>query len=285
MNHELTVDEAGSGKRIDLFVGEALSLSRAKLKALFEEGRVKLNGKKTKKGMLVVRGDRLQVEVPDARGLTPDDALPLRTLHVDEALVFIDKPAGVPSQPLKPGETGTIANALVARFPEMLELGDDEREAGLVHRLDKETSGVTVFGKHARATSWLAAAFREGRVVKEYVALVGPGLPAEGVIDLPLSRDPSRPGRWRASRQANGLSALTQFTRLAEEAGRVRVALHPRTGRTHQLRAHLTALGFPIVGDRLYGGPAGPRCLLHARRLELEGLVLESPLPADFTSG
>ncbi len=142
MNHELTVDEAGSGKRIDLFVGEALSLSRAKLKALFEEGRVKLNGKKTKKGMLVVRGDRLQVEVPDARGLTPDDALPLRTLHVDEALVFIDKPAGVPSQPLKPGETGTIANALVARFPEMLELGDDEREAGLVHRLDVETSGV-----------------------------------------------------------------------------------------------------------------------------------------------
>jgi 23S rRNA pseudouridine1911/1915/1917 synthase len=138
-----------------------------------------------------------------------------------------------------------------------------------------------VFGKSPEATSRLATEFREGRAVKQYLAATGPGLPPEGVIALPLSRDPARPGRWRASARANGLAAETSYRRLFEGAVSG-VALFPRTGRTHQLRAHLAALGHPIVGDALYGGPPGPRCLLHARRLAVLGLHLEAPVPADL---
>ena len=131
MKHSLKVDDAGAGKRIDVFVGDALTLSRAKVKALFEDGAVKLNGRRAKKGVMVAKGDALDVEVPEAAsesGAVADSAMELRTLHVDDALVFVDKPAGVPTQPLKPGEGGTVANGLLAKFPEMASLGDDPRE-------------------------------------------------------------------------------------------------------------------------------------------------------------
>jgi 23S rRNA pseudouridine1911/1915/1917 synthase len=163
-----------------------------------------------------------------------------------------------------------------------------------VHRLDRETSGVTVFGKTAQATTALAAEFREGRARKRYLAATGPGLPPSGTVDLPLSKDPSRPGRWRASRTANGVPALTVFRTLYTGPEYCLVELLPRTGRTHQLRAHLTALGAPILGDSRYGGAvraggiSAPRCLLHAQALELShprtGLPLrvESPVPEDL---
>jgi 23S rRNA pseudouridine1911/1915/1917 synthase len=151
----------------------------------------------------------------------------------------------------------------------------------LVHRLDRETSGVTVFGKHPKATARLAAAFREGRAKKEYRAVTSPGLPEAGLIDLPLSKDPSRPGRFRASARANGVSAVTRYLRLYDSAEVSVVALYPETGRTHQLRAHLAALGHPILGDTLYGGREGGRCLLHAHRLEIDGWTVEAPVPDD----
>jgi 23S rRNA pseudouridine1911/1915/1917 synthase len=156
------------------------------------------------------------------------------------------------------------------------------RPAGLVHRLDRETSGVMVFGKRSEGTTALAAAFREGRARKEYRAVVCSGLAASGTIDAPLSKDPSRPGRWRASHRANGIAALTNFSVLQGDGEWALVALFPQTGRTHQLRAHLTSIGFPIVGDSLYGGKPGPRCLLHALVLEVNGLTLRAPLPSDI---
>jgi 23S rRNA pseudouridine1911/1915/1917 synthase len=168
------------------------------------------------------------------------------------------------------------------------------RPAGLVHRLDRETSGVTLFGKTEAATRALAAEFREGRARKRYLAATGPGLPPSGTVELPLSRDPSRPGRWRASRTANGVPALTEFRTLYAGPEYCLVELSPRTGRTHQLRAHLTALGAPILGDARYGGAAragglpAPRCLLHAQALALshprtgQPLLLEAPVPKDL---
>jgi 23S rRNA pseudouridine1911/1915/1917 synthase len=168
------------------------------------------------------------------------------------------------------------------------------RPAGLVHRLDRETSGVTVFGKTAAATTTLAAQFREGHAHKRYLAATGPGLPSSGTVELPLSKDPSRPGRWRASRAANGVSALTDFRTLSAGEEFCLVELLPYTGRTHQLRAHLTALGAPILGDVRYGGAAqaaglpAPRCLLHAQALELlhphtgQPLRIEAPVPEDL---
>lgn len=237
--------------------------------AVYVRGRRVTDAKAT-----LVEGAPVLVILEEAGQAQPvqDVAPPLRILFESADVLAVDKPAGVVAQPT-PGGTALALTALVRAH-----LG---REGGLVHRLDKETSGVTVFGKHAEATTRLAAAFREGTVRKTYLAIVPAAFTGEGEIDLPLSKDPARPGRWRATRAANGVPAATSYRVVATGAVSV-VELRPQTGRTHQLRAHLTALGAPIVGDRLYGGAPGPRCLLHAWRLELDGLKVEAPLPADF---
>lgn len=206
-------------------------------------------------------------------------------LYEDAEVIAVDKPAGVSAQPTE----GRVGDSLVDLVSARL-----GRPAGLVHRLDRETSGVTVFGKTAEATSALAAEFREGRARKRYVAATGPGLPPSGTVDLPLSKDPSRPGRWRATRAANGVPALTDFHTLFAGPAFCVVELLPHTGRTHQLRAHLTALEAPILGDARYGGAAraggveAARCLLHAQALELghprtgKVLRIEAPVPEDL---
>lgn len=253
----------------------ALGVPAARARQLLEAGAVYVDGRRARTEGLVTRGARVVVVLEEG-GLEVAAALPLAgalsVLFEDDDVLAVDKPPGVTAQPT-PGRVGASLVDLATRH-----LG---HPAGLVHRLDRETSGVTVFGKHAEATTRLAAAFRQGRAQKEYLAVTAPGLPPEGAIDLPLSRDPARPGRWRASRAANGLPALTHYTRLSDGPVSV-VSLFPQTGRTHQLRAHLAALGHPIVGDRLYGGPPGPRCLLHARRLVIAGFAFEAPVPADL---
>jgi 23S rRNA pseudouridine1911/1915/1917 synthase len=197
----------------------------------------------------------------------------LEVLFEDSAVLVVNKPPGLPAQPTPDGKHSLLDLATK-------HLGHD---AGLVHRLDRETSGVTVFGVTKAATSALAAAFREGRAKKEYLAVVGPGLPDEGLIDAALQKDPSRPGRWRTTSSGNGLAALTRYECVQRESLCV-VRLFPATGRTHQLRAHLASIGFPIVGDTLYGGTDGPRCLLHAWQLEIDGPRWKAPMPADFPS-
>jgi 23S rRNA pseudouridine1911/1915/1917 synthase len=262
---------------LERLLAEALPCSPREAQALVRRGAAYVDGRRAQAAALVQPGARVLVVLEEA-GTSAWAAAPAATalvlLHEDEDVLAVDKPAGVTAQPT-PSRTGASLLDQASAY-----LG---RTAGLVHRLDRETSGVTVFGKHPEATSRLAAAFREGRAAKVYLAATAPGLPAEGTITLPLSRDPSRPGRWRASAQANGLSAETRYRRLfeVEVSG---VALFPRTGRTHQLRAHLAAIGHPIVGDALYGGPPGPRCLLHARRLEVLGLRLEAPVPGDLAA-
>jgi len=268
-----------SAGRIEAALREGLDLPAAEARALVERGAVYLAGRRVKdlstrvgpgQSVMVVLEESGQA-VTAARAPAPALVVLLET---DDVLA-VDKPPGITAQPT-PGRSGDSLLDLASAH-----LG---YEAGLVHRLDKETSGVTIFGKHQAATSALAAEFREGGARKEYLAVVASGVPERGSIDLPLSKDPSRPGRWRASRQANGLSALTRFERREDDGDHALVALFPETGRTHQLRAHLAALGFPIVGDRLYGGGEGPRCLLHARRLSLEalGLIIDAPLPPDL---
>jgi 23S rRNA pseudouridine1911/1915/1917 synthase len=137
---------AEAAGRVDLVVGEKSSLSRAKVKTLFEDGAVKVNGRRVKKGVTVAAGDTIEVEISEAvasgdTGAVADDSLPLTVLHEDDALVFIAKPAGMPTQPLAAGEKGTLANALIARYPEMAKVGDDPREAGLCHRLERARPG------------------------------------------------------------------------------------------------------------------------------------------------
>lgn len=274
-------------------VAEALSTHLAipieDARRLVEVGAVYVGGRRVRDAAPRLGEGQVVSVVLEEAGRSPlqagPEAPPLRVLFEDGEVLVVDKPAGVTAQPTEGRVGGSLVDLASAH------LG---REAGLVHRLDKETSGVTVFGKTPRATTALAAEFREGHARKRYLAATGPGLPPSGTVDLPLSKDPSRPGRWRATRAANGIPAETDFRTLYAGEDFCLVELLPRTGRTHQLRAHLTALGAPILGDARYGGaraaggiPA-PRCLLHARALELHHpgtgrpVRFEAPVPEDL---
>jgi 23S rRNA pseudouridine1911/1915/1917 synthase len=195
--HELSVPPEKAGTRLDLFVGEALGLSRAHLKRLFDEGHIRLNGRSAKKGQLVEAGQRVRVTVEEQRreAVADASAFELAVLHEDAQLVFVDKPAGRPSHPLKPGETGTVANALVARYPECAEASVDAREGGLCHRLDVETSGVLLAARTRSAWEAMRQAFSGRDVDKRYLALVTGPLADEGDIELPLRHHPRHPDR------------------------------------------------------------------------------------------
>ncbi len=253
----------------------ALQMSEEGVGQLVAAGAVYVDGRRCRDAGARVKSGAQLTAVLEEAGRSAATVPPERTLDVlyeDARVIAVDKPPGVLAQPGPSGGENLLE--LVSK-----RLG---REAGLVHRLDRETSGVTVFGKSAEATRELAAEFREGRVTKQYLAAVTAALPDRGEIELPLSRDPSRPGRWRASRRANGLDAFTRYEVVSRGARATLVALFPKTGRTHQLRAHLAALGAPIAGDRLYGGSEAGRCLLHAARLHLLKLAIEAPMPDDL---
>lgn len=277
------------GRGVADAVAFELKLPEVEARRLVDVGAVYVGGRRSRDAKARLTAGQVVMVVLEEGGTSPlAEAPPApapRVLYEDAEVIAVDKPAGLTAQPTE----GRVGGSLVDRVGAHL-----GREAGLVHRLDRETSGVTVFGKTARATSALAAEFREGRARKRYVAATGPGLPPSGTVDLPLSRDPSRPGRWRATRAANGVPALTDFRTLYAGPEFCVVELLPRTGRTHQLRAHLTALGAPILGDSRYGGAAkaggveAPRCLLHAQALELghprtgQVLRVEAPVPEDL---
>jgi 23S rRNA pseudouridine1911/1915/1917 synthase len=269
-------------------VAARLGVEPAQAAALVRRGAVYVRGRRAMDpAVLAAAGDKVLVVLEESGRsvLAPEPpSAPWRVLYQDAALLAADKPAGLPAQATPGGTTGL--GELVSAH-----LG---RPAGRVHRLDRETTGVTLFGLTAASTAALAAAFRTGRVRKQYLAAPGPGVPEAGTVDLPLSRDPSRPGRWRASARAHGVPAVTDFRRLGGGEGFDLVVLWPRTGRTHQLRAHLTSLGAPILGDARYGGARTVgghlvrRCLLHAHALQLPNpvtgavLTLVAPVPGDL---
>lgn len=285
----LRVSEQEDGEVLDALLARSLHLAPGEAAALVERGAVYLDGRRCRFGGQRLRAGQTISAVLEESGRSalerPSGQPPLRVLFEDDALLAVDKPAGVPAQPTVGRVGESLLDAVCAH------LG---RPAGLVHRLDRDTSGVTVFGKTEAATSALAAQFRQGTAHKRYLAATSPGLPARERIELPISKDPSRPGRYRATRAAHGKPAVTELERLFDSDEFCLVALRPLTGRTHQLRAHLAASGTPILGDALYGGlPAAgglpaPRCLLHAQALTLrhpisgEPLCLEAPLPEDL---
>jgi 23S rRNA pseudouridine1911/1915/1917 synthase len=284
---ELAAEDVG--ERIDVVVAKRLSLPRAKVKALFEAGRVRIGNKKAKKGDELESGRVVSVDLPEeGPALVAAPELSLNVLHEDDALVFVDKPARVPSHPLQPGETGTVANALVARYPELASVGDDPREAGLCHRLDVETSGVLLAARTPEAWTKVREAFDARRVDKRYLALVTGPLGDEGEIDLPLahSGDHVRPALG-----GGGRDALSKFRVLARAGSASLVEVQILTGVLHQVRAHLAAVGAPVWNDAQYGGTPDPtlgRFFLHAAKLSLahpttgKTVSVESPLPPEL---
>jgi 23S rRNA pseudouridine1911/1915/1917 synthase len=293
----LTVSsDDASGSRLDRFLLGALpGWSRRLIRRLIAEGAVRVNGRRAAKGTHLAAGDRVTIpELP--HGVQPEPDLDLPIVYADAALVVLDKPGGVPSHALDPRERGTAAAFVLARYPELADVGNP-LAPGLVHRLDTGTSGLLVAARRATAHANLRAALRARRVEKRYLALVaGDAGSLDGrVADVPLGHDPS--DRRRMVAAVAGTRAWAAETRL-EVLGTTReysvIAATIYTGVTHQVRVHLALAGHPILGDRLYGGPdvglpAG-RHALHATRLVLphpdDGRLLSptSPLPPDLAA-
>jgi 23S rRNA pseudouridine1911/1915/1917 synthase len=293
----LIVSESFEGARVDHFLREMLHLSRARLNRLFASGEVTVDGRPAKKGQQVRPGQRITIRsLPTAAtSIDPAQEIDLKLLFVDQDLVAIDKPAGMPSHPLQPRERRTVANALVARFPECAQASDDAREGGLCHRLDVGTSGVVLAARNRPTWSQIRAAFTRQEIDKRYWALVTGPLADLGEIDLPLRHRPGQPDRVEPAnaQDPKARAARSSFRTLARAGEYALVEVRIYTGVLHQVRAHLAALGCPVIGDPLYGGRPQVnlgRFFLHARSLELKHptsgapLFVASPLPPELES-
>ena len=270
---------------------ELPELSRSQARRLIDDGRVTVNAAvATRAGVVVQEDATVTVELP----VVPDlDLLaaevPLHVVFEDEETLVIDKEPGLVVHPV-PGLPGvTLINAVRARYPEVREIDDGDRP-GVVHRLDRDTSGVMVFAKSAAAVSMLKKQWRERETLKIYLALVEGGVnPREGIVEAPLGPDPANPRRRAVV--DGGQSARTHY-RVLQQYGDEAALLEVRifTGRTHQIRVHLAAIGYPVAGDAIYGRPSEliARQALHARRLGFtlastgEWREFEAPMPEDM---
>jgi 23S rRNA pseudouridine1911/1915/1917 synthase len=285
--------EANSDVRLDALVASRCGLSRTQAATLIANGHVHVQGRREKAAYRPVAGEHVEVFVPPpAPRDIVGEAIPLAVVFEDDDVVVVDKPAGMVVHPAPGNWSGTLVNALVGRGGPLSAVGGNERP-GLVHRLDKDTSGLLLVAKSDRAHQRLSAALAERRITRRYAALIWGHLKAdEQMVDRPLARDPN--DRQRMSVVASGKPARTTFTRLARlDAGDL-LRAHLHTGRTHQIRVHLTHLGHPLLGDPVYRGRTPGTTLpfhrqaLHAVRLGLvhpasgEFMEWEAPPPADF---
>ncbi len=286
-------------ERLDRYlVRTGHAASRRKAREMIEGDGVVLNGRRGKKGDTVSSGDTVEVPAPDnARAIEPDPDAEIEILFEDAALAVVNKRGGCPCHPLRPGERGTVMNAVVARLPETATAGDKPLEGGLVHRLDNGTSGALLIARSAQAFTILRAAIRSGAVKRRYLALVAGTPDTPLTLNLPIAHHPKNPRRMVAAAANPGvLSARPAVTRVetVRRAGKFTLlSVTPSTGARHQIRVHLASAGFPIIGDELYGGGAaaalGPgRFWLHLSQMEFEspasGAVrIEAPLPAELS--
>jgi len=301
---KFTVLPEEAGARLDRFVAaHSLELSRTRIQELIEAGLILLNGKPAKDSHKVHPNDVVDV-IPTPRPALKAEAekIPLEVLYEDQDVIAINKPAGMMVHAGAGNSRGTLVNALLGRG-QSLSQGGDPLRPGIVHRLDKETSGIVLVAKNDAAHAKLSEAFRARAVQKTYLALVQGVLAADrGQIDLPIARDPVRRNRMTARRAAllpNVRQALTDWRVLRRIDSTTLLEVQIHTGRTHQIRVHFAALRHPVVGDALYGAsgqlhvgrtslPSLGRNFLHAAKLGFaqprtgQAIRLSSPLPADL---
>jgi 23S rRNA pseudouridine1911/1915/1917 synthase len=300
VRHRLCLPADASG-RLDRAVADALGVGRAAVKEAFRQGAVRVDGRRARGRDAARPGAAVELEVEGAPGAPePDPGVPLRVLAESPRWVVVDKPAGVPTHPLRPAERGTLANAVVARFPECADASDRPREGGAVHRLDADTSGCVLFARDRAAWEGLRAQIARRAVEKVYLALVAGRVAAGGVCSVPLAQRGGRAVPVPDAEAAARLPSRAAAPRPAETRWEVIRAL-PRhtllevripTGAMHQIRAHLAFLGHPVAGDAAYGGAAAAlpglhRHFLHAWRLRFEDpgggrVEVEAPLPPEL---
>jgi 23S rRNA pseudouridine1911/1915/1917 synthase len=296
----LIASASDAGRRLDLFLAErAPTLSRTRVQELIREGNVRVDGLAAKASHRVAAGETIEfAALPRPALLAAPEDLPVELLLVDDDFVIVNKPAGMVVHASAGHASGTLVNALLYRLGKLSDAGGSLRP-GIVHRLDRETSGAMVVARNDQAHQHLSEQFRSRNVRKIYLALVhGKMARDSGSITLPISRDPQRRTRMTA-RQETGRHARTDWRVVArlDRCTLVEAVLH--TGRTHQIRAHFAATGHPVVGDTLYGAPRGLRAgkrdlpllernFLHSARIEFShpstGIWIEvrAPLPKDL---
>lgn len=272
---EFTVDTPG--ERLDKVLATRLGqFSRVQIQALIRDGQVTVGGRPAKSSYRVEEGDVIRVSVPEpeAESGPEPEAIPLDVLYENDDLAVIDKPAGMVVHPAYGHRSGTLVNAVLARWPSIAAWGEPER-AGIVHRLDKETSGVIVVAKTPEALEALRVLFKERAVEKRYLALVEgtPDTP-DGIIDAPIGRDPHQRKRMAVARA--GREAVTEFHVIEQYDEFSLVEVFPKTGRTHQIRVHLAFIGHPVVGDTVYGRR---RQRIRMKRHFLHAAAISFPLP------
>ena len=298
---------AGSGppERVDAWLARRLGLSRTRAARLVEQGRVRVEGRRVRKSTPVVPGQRVEVEIPppDPVGLEPED-IPLAVVHEDDALLVVDKPAGLVVHPAPGHPRGTLVNALLHHVSDLAGVGGRLRP-GIVHRLDRDTSGLLVVAKNDAAHQALSRELAERRMGRSYLAAAWGHLrESPATVDAPIGRSPR--ARQRMAVVAGGRRAVTHLeVRERWVAGEL-LEIRLETGRTHQIRVHLAHIGHPVVGDPVYGagwerGVAGParrwagelarrtgRQFLHACALSFTHpatgapMSFHSPLPPDL---
>jgi 23S rRNA pseudouridine1911/1915/1917 synthase len=287
MADNFVVDEPGV--RLDRFISTRYhEFSRTYLQKLINEGSVRVNGKAVKPGIKLDIGDRVEVSIPPpAPSPLSPEAIPVKVVYEDDDLLVVDKPHGLTTHP-SPGQTGhTLVNALLSYYPKLAEMGDSLRP-GIVHRLDKDTSGLIIVAKNSQAQLNLINQFKNHSVKKTYLTLVkGHLTPEQGIIEAPIGRDPA--DRKRMAVVTAGKPARSEYKVVKYLKGYTLLEVKPETGRTHQIRVHLSAIGYPVVGDGVYGVkvPFLKRQFLHAYRLSFnlpvsgERVEFKSELPED----
>jgi len=281
---------SAAGARLDRFIADNCpELTRTQAQKLIADGCVTVNGKGARASLKLVSGDKVDVTVPPASPsqLMPEN-IPLKIIYEDEDLLVLDKPPGLTVHPA-PGYTAhTLVNALLSHVPHLARMGDSLRP-GIVHRLDRDTSGLMLVAKNQAAQMHLIEQFRTRTVVKAYLVLVkGRLTPEQGTIDAAIGRDSRDRKRMAVVRE--GRPARTQYQGVRYLDGHTLLEVTPETGRTHQIRVHLAAIGHPVVGDAVYGvkSPYLSRQFLHACRLGFklpsseEYVEFESALPWDL---
>lgn len=292
--HSLVAGEKDVHKRLDHFLQEQLpQYSRSRLQSWVKDGHVAVDGVPAKVSTLLRGGERVDVQPANLTPLkaTPED-LPVQVLYEDDAVLAINKPAGMIVHAGAGNHDGTLVNRLVHRFQEDLSHVGGDLRPGIVHRLDKDTSGVILVARTDAAHQSLAAQFSGRTVSKTYLALVrGKVRDETGRVTKPIARDPVRRTRMTCGLET-GREAFTEYRVLQRFEKFTYLEVRIGTGRTHQIRVHLQSLGHPVAGDLVYGSakqPDAPRMFLHAWRIEFdspaggERILVEAPLPRDLT--
>ncbi len=291
--HYFEVREGEAGKRIDVFLaGEAEDYARSHIQKLIEDGFASVNGLTAKASYKVKAGDMIRLEIPEPEGLeTIAENIPLDIYYEDSDLIVINKPRGMVVHPAPGNYTGTVVNALLYHCGDLSGIGGVLRP-GIVHRLDKETSGLIMVAKNDAAHVSLARQLKDRQVTRIYLALVhGRVKEQAGVIDAPIGRDPKNRQKMAVVHK-NAKNAITNYHVLKRFKGYTYLELKLETGRTHQIRVHLSYIGHPVAGDLKYG-PARPHFdlkgqFLHAAVLGFKHprtgacLKFEAPLPAEL---